>query len=147
MRHNPELSAFIGLPYRYNHSPTARPANVEDGVNCQLLVHIVFEILTGVRLPNTLLSKEIYLDSSQLFLDVQPDQTSIGDIFLFGRTKDQDPTHLHLAIATDINRECGPLLIHATRVEQRVTVWSLQQFLSHEKYRVLFGVKHYRFRQ
>ena len=131
---------LIGLPYRYKNGPLtdSQPA---EGVNCQLLVHLVLELLHGIDLPLTMMSKEIFEDH-KFFAEVPLDIALIGDVFVFGKTTETDPRQLHLAVKIDEDpRTRQPLLIHATGIEMAVAVWPLIQFFSYSRYEKLFAVK------
>lgn len=134
------VESLIGLPYRYENGP-ATSRHLSEGVNCQLLVHLALNLLHGIDLPPTMMSKEIFEDH-EFFEEIPLNSTSPGDVFVFGRNTEADFRQLHLAIKVDEDpRIKQPLLIHATNIEKAVAVWSLSQFLSHPRYEKLFAVK------
>lgn len=137
----PDLIQYLGLPYRYDHGPINRPKLLTEGINCQLLTHLVIAQL-GICLHPDYRSSEIYTNTKSL--NVSPDKATAGDIFLFGRKLGQDPTRLHLAVMVDKTFDNHPVLIHATVVEKSVVLWPLARFQSEIRYQILFGIKRFR---
>lgn len=131
---------LIGLPYRYENGPLT-DSQPNDGVNCQLLVHLALKLFHGIDLPPTMMSKEIFEDR-EFFKEIPLDTASSGDVFVFGKADESDPRQLHLAVKIDEDPQTQqPLLIHATSVEKSVTVWPLIQFSFYPRYKKLFAIK------
>ena len=131
---------LIGLPYRYENGPMA-DSQPTDGINCQLLVHLALELLHGISLPPSMMSKEIFEDR-EFFAEIPFNAASSGDVFVFGRNIETDFRQFHLAVKVDDDPQAQqPLLIHATSIENAVTVWPLIRFFSYPRYRKLFAVK------
>jgi hypothetical protein len=136
-----QIEHLVGVPYQYQHGPerTEQPRVLEEGVNCQLLVHLAVRALKGYVLPPTMKSKEL-LEDQHYFRDVvHPEQYEPVDVFLFGRPQESNLKRLHPAVCVAIEDE--PLLLHATVVTHAVSLWSLREFSLHERYQRLFAVK------
>jgi len=136
----PDIEKYLSLPYRFDHGPTNRPAFLTDGVNCQLLAHLVVAHF-GIYLHPSYRSREIY--QSERSLNIVSGEAVAGDIFLFGRRAEENPTRLHLAVMVDKTSDNHPVLIHSTVVENKVALWSLAQFQSEKRYQTLFGIKRF----
>jgi hypothetical protein len=134
-----DIEKYLGLPYKFDHGPTNRPVLLTDGVNCQLLAHLVVAEF-GICLQPSYRSSEIYQSTS---LNVMPNEAIAGDIFLFGRKSEKNPTRLHLAVMVDKTSDNHPILIHATVLEKKVVLWPLAQFKPEKRYQVLFGIKRF----
>lgn len=134
------VESLIGLPYRYESGPMAN-SQPNDGVNCQLLVHLALGLLHGTNLPPAMMSKEIFEDH-EFFEEISFGSFLLGDVFVFGKAAETDPRQFHLAVKIDEDpRTQQPLLIHATNIEKAVTIWPLTQFSSYPRYEKLFAVK------
>lgn len=144
---HPDLESLIGIPYQLKHGPEklGQIDPREDGVNCQLLLHMALKLLYNAQMPPFFRSKELF-EPNPLFADVACiDASTVGDAFLFGRVLETDPRHLHVAIRADINSNGKqPLLLHANRVDSRVSVWPLDAFTDHSRYNKLFGMRRFR---
>jgi len=68
----------------------------------------------------------------------------MGDIFFFSGQNISDPKFFHLAIFLEDDREAGPQFIHAVPFKNggdAVVIWSLNQFITSNRYESFFGVK------
>jgi hypothetical protein len=113
------------------------------GVNCQLLIHLVYQDWFGVNLPQGMWSKEIFEDTGRVFRSVVAEEEPLvqGDVFVFQGQK-ANPKSYHLAVHTgQRDATSDPLLLHASREEDVVTVWPLTTFLKDGLYRQLAAVK------
>lgn len=137
---NLEIRDLLGIPYKFENGPSVP----HDGrLNCQSLVHEVYRCL-GISLPVEMLSKEIYEDQV-LFDSVDPRiGLNLGDILIFGRPRITDNRRLHLTVYVGNDENNTPLLIHASGVEGKVSIWPLNQFYETPGYRQLYAVKRYR---
>lgn len=116
-------------------------------------------------------TKFIYLQNlvSKLILDqVEPIdqakklQLQPGDLFFFGDVKFLEEIkkfsqsdlavddngelkigkfRLHLAVQTGLDEKGQPKLLHANVVEDAVSLWSLDEFCSHQRYQLLYAIK------
>lgn len=136
-----QIEHLIGVPYNYRNGPDVVESGSlsEDGVNCQLLVHLALRALKGCNLPHTMKSKELWEDQHHFRDVIPPERYEPVDVFLFGRTGEMNPKKLHPAVCVAIGDE--PLLLHATVVTQAVSLWLLREFSRHERYQRLFAVK------
>ncbi|MCX8009044.1 MAG: hypothetical protein N3A54_05095 [Patescibacteria group bacterium] len=114
----------------------------EEGINCQGLLHLVYNDIFGIHLPSYLRSKEIFEDEIFFRNVSRESQPIIGDVYLFGRENLQDMRKLHIAVVCNINPNI--LLIHATPLVSGVAVWQLEKFFSYERYKVLYGIKRWK---
>jgi hypothetical protein len=102
----------------------------EAGVlNCQVLLHLVYECYWQILLPHHFRSEELFEDTeNSIFLDAKVQDSgrvSIhetlkpGDIFFFcdlrkKETRDcSDPKNYHIAVVWKFARDGEPLLLHA----------------------------------
>lgn len=143
MAMNHELQRYLGVPYKFEHGPQARLGAwvFREGMNCQLLVHLAMQEFYGVSLPAEIGSKEIFKGNGW-FYPVDKDTLAVGDVFLFGRQHEVDPRRLHLAVYIGSQENTAvPLLMHATSIEGCVSIWPLEKFLVHDRYRQLYGIR------
>lgn len=141
------LALFEGIPYNIENGPYIRAAeDVFDGINCQLMLHIVMEEL-GYALPKHMRSSELFEDES-LLRPVYPnkgDGWRVGDIlFSYSREVDFDPRDLHVSVCVAV--EAGaPQFIHAIKFkgtnENPVVLWNLDDFLASSRHQAIVGVK------
>ncbi|MBI4004708.1 hypothetical protein HY358_01065 [Candidatus Roizmanbacteria bacterium] len=104
---------------------------------------MAYQLWFGVTIPKGMWSKEIFEDNSVLFRTVNTDreQPLLGDIFVFRKVRD-DPITYHLAVHTGItDKDSDPLLLHASRLADKVTIWPLREFLHNDRYHSLQAVK------
>lgn len=141
-----ELSQFIGVPYHYTNGPmtTLEEQSMPYGLNCQFLVHLIYQSF-GIVLPTNMLSKEIFEDE-RLFMNVaDPEDMRILDVVIFGREPEKDTRRLHLAVFTGEMDETGsPLLIHASNIGKQVSVWPLEKFSFYPQYKKIYTIKRWR---
>lgn len=121
---------YIGLLYEFK----AGPGDASDKLNCQKLVHKIYED-AGHRLPSNLLSKEIFEDEI-IFRNVDVYYEygrKILDIYVFGKRYETDHKKFHLAIFTGLYAENNdPILIHASGRAKKVIFTTLEEFLEYK---------------
>lgn len=141
-----ELSPFIGLPYNFSNGPSSINGNedLKDALNCQALVHRIYQTF-GIPLPVGLLSKEIFEDRILFFdipLELRTSDLAILDVFVFGKQDVKDFRRLHLGLYTGETDETqDPLIIHATAIDNQVSIWPLQKFIIYPRYERLYAIK------
>jgi hypothetical protein len=139
-----EFSQFIGLPYQYDNGPLATTGkqDIAHGLNCQLLVHLVYQNF-GINLPPHMLSKEIFEDESLFAKVTDPKTMRILDVVIFGPENVKDTRRFHLAVCTgEIDKTAdNSFLIHANSIEGEVSVWPLEKFSSKPQYRRIYAIK------
>lgn len=137
-----EIEAFLNIPYCFENGPSA--PDKDDGLNCQALVHLFYKKVFGISLPEEMLSKEIYEDTT-LFDFVDPEgELRRGDVFIFGKPE-VNHKKLHLAVYIGEKDERGsPLLIHANTVDGKVSIWPRDKFSRNPGYEKTYAVKRYR---
>lgn len=142
---HPDLEKLAGAPYRLKNGPDKLgmidPS--KDGVNCQFLAHLALRLTRGVSLSPLLLSREIFLDTL-MFVDINPADAAVGDIFIFGKPNEPDYRCLHLTVCADKDKTGEPLLIHANGLDNSVSLWPLASFYNHRRYQKLFAIKRLR---
>jgi len=118
---------YIGLQYEFE----AGPGDASDKLNCQKLVHKIYEE-AGHPLPSNLLSKEIFEDEI-IFRNVDVDnKKEVLDIYVFGKKDETDHKKFHLAIFTGLYAENNdPILIHASGRAKKVIYTTLSKFLEY----------------
>lgn len=135
----------------------------QEGLNCQLAVHIILEEL-GYSLPKWLRSKEIFED--EIFLEtvfmyhcattdlsIEIFQNSrVGDICFFSntgtRSDDYDPKYFHMAVISDFSGG-EPVFSHARKSNSdpdAVIDVPLQRMKKSKKYKLFHGVRRVRSR-
>lgn len=139
---------LVGIPYELGNGPEVVVAgkSLHDvGTNCQALFHAVLA-LHGKTLPVTMRSKELFEDTTYFETIVQGHfRLHELDTVLFGSQRLTDPRKLHIAVHVGEHDEQGqPLLIHATRVESKVTIWPFVQFSLYQQYKRIYAVKRLR---
>lgn len=138
---NPEIKKMLNLPYRLENGPDAEVGSLTEGVNCQLLTHLVLAVLFQVSLPPEMKSREIFEDQVR-FSHIPVEKARLGDVFVFGRPNQRDLRWLHLAVHVDQEVTIDPpLLVHASSVDGRVSLWSLDKFFQYRRYQRLYAVK------
>lgn len=136
-----EIEQLLRLPYRRDNGPNNKPPLLTEGVNCQLLTHKVLAILFEVNLPAEMLSKEIFEDQV-CFSELRPEEAKLGDVFIFGKQEEQDFRRLHLAVYVDRDNHANtPILLHASGIDGRVSLWPLDKFSQYPRYQKLYAVK------
>lgn len=136
-----EIKQLLGLPYRRDNGPNNNPKVLTEGINCQLLTHKALAILFKVNLPAGMLSKEIFEDQVY-FRELRPEEANLGDVFIFGKQEEQDFRRLHLAVYVDWDNQANtPLLLHATGIDRKVSLWPLDKFSQYPQYQKLYAVK------
>lgn len=143
---NSELLRFLGKPYNFHHSPRIDLIS-EEAVNCQRLVHLLYQTRYQVQLPIGMWSQEIYLDEAVIFRTVtNKEQLFEGDIGIFGPKDNSsfDPRRFHLAVFTGEAHDNDPLLIHATYYDSQVSIWKLSEFFHKPRYAELIRIKRLR---
>jgi hypothetical protein len=140
---HPEGYTQFSYNYRIGpHIPDFYTRIHTEGINCQGLLHLVYQDIFNITLPSSLRSKELFEDES-LFLTISFDtQPKPGDAYLFGPEGLTDFKKLHIGILAS-TQENTRWILHATPIENRVTLWPLKDFSSYEKYRVLYRIKRF----
>lgn len=133
---------------------------LEAGVlNCQVLVHLVYDYYWQLLLPHHLRSFELFADTehSRFLLADTPaegiirvhEQLEIGDILFFvDKRKDGEvdvwsPRHYHLAVVWEFSDAGEPLLLHAVSFADRkdaVVLCRLSRFEAFP-HRICMGIK------
>jgi len=141
------ISRFIDFSeYRYDFSPRHRASTIFENTknsftNCQKLIHDIYFHCFGLKLPEKMLSLEVFSDEDKYFRTIDwptSNRLCIGDILLFERVPSEatdfpfepsHPMHYHLAVVTGRFYDDGsPELIHANWVEQGVSIWPYHRF-------------------
>lgn len=129
---------FDAVPYRYENGPVSDRAQdwFVEGLNCQLLIHLLYQDFFKVTLPPELRSSEIFADQDW-FDEIDFIQTQEGDLLLLGPEKlnpkkdsdNADAKKLHLAVVVGV----GPSIIHA-RPKVGIAVEPLAEVIKLERY-------------
>lgn len=145
---NPErlstIQPFVGLPYEKSNGPFLlhnENFDPKEGVNCQLLIHLLYRERLGIELPIGMWSKEIYEDN--MFFESINKTISLreADIFVFtSEDNKSDPTKYHLTYFTGIIEDEQPLLIHANFLGTS-EIWPFERFIRLKRYRELVAIK------
>jgi len=134
-----EIRHLLDIPYAYRNGPDS-DIHPEDGINCQLLVHVFYRQFLEVNLSPQEKSRETFEDG--LFRPIMDEPYHVGDIFYFGPAGLTDARRLHLGVYIgEIQGE--PLVLHANRVDGRVSIWPLSEFPNHPRYAQWYGVRRY----
>lgn len=137
---NPEFSDLIGLPYNFRKGPLVIEMDNLRELNCQGLVHIFCKRM-GYGLPPEMRSKEIFEDEENFFRTIRQGPLKFGDVLIFGR-EEVDYRRLHLTVfGGDYDPYGSPLLLHATKIDDKVCVWPLSKFSDYPSYSRLYAVK------
>ena len=120
------------LAVRYNaaiHPGVAYPADLSTGANCQVFAYTLLAHF-GIAFP-PLRSSELWADTehSRVVTEFQP-----LDLLLFGKTS--DAFGAHVAVHVGEGRA-----IHLSRAVGLPVEWAIEDFATHENYRVLIGGK------
>jgi hypothetical protein len=102
------------------------------GANCQRFGYALLAE-AGLRIP-PFRSSELWADETYTW---KPTTFEPLDLILFNRTA--DPWGAHVAVIIGNRRA-----IHLCKAEGVARIWSIGEFLSHDHYRVLIGVKRVR---
>ena len=131
------LSQFLGKPYDFNHSPQL--GLEAESVNCQRLIHQIYQSRLGVQLPLGMWSQEIFHDD--LIFETVDHFVFEADIGIFGPAYVTDPRYFHLAYFTGRDDGGDPLFIHATVYDRQVSVWKLSDLFKKPRYEELKRIK------
>ncbi len=135
-----EIQNFLDIPYVYRNGPD-RDIHPLDGINCQRLVHVFYQRCLGIILSPEQKSLEIY--QGGLFRPVENEPIWVGDVFCFGSCGLADMRRLHLGVYIGEGNE--PVILHANRIDEKVSIWNLSDFAQHPRYEHVFGVRRYSF--
>ncbi|NCN03611.1 MAG: hypothetical protein GW942_00885 [Candidatus Pacebacteria bacterium] len=147
-------SNYCDVKYRYEVGPVSElaPNWFVEGINCQLLIHLVYKEFFEVTLPQYLRSSEMYADNSW-FIDKPLNNIEEGDILFMGPRflsprrdpNDEDAKKLHIAMVTSVGPDDEIEIIHARArfgiiVDPLETAQSLRRG-SRKPYEKIFAVK------
>lgn len=121
---------FLGVPYNAAiHPGVVHPADLSTGANCQVFTYTLLAHF-GIAFP-PLRSSELWADTehSRVATDFQ-----LLDLLLFGKTS--DAFGAHVAVHVGEGRA-----IHLSRAVGLPVEWAIEDFSTHENYRVLIGGK------
>ncbi len=140
------------------------------GLNCVTLTHLLIPRLFDIELPGNMRGWEMYC-INPFFGDVaRAEDMDLGDVLFFGRptlpeyalqyspvydeykelTNEEIGNNLigqkysgvHLAMNTgEADDTENPLLIHASKMEGTVVIWSLAKFLDLKQYSTIHAIK------
>jgi len=139
----PELNQFIGVPYNKQNTPYLRVLGKDKitrvGVNCQLLVHLVYQEY-GISIPVGLWSEEIFYDD--IFfrsINLEKDKPHVFDIFCLGPERFV-PRRLHLGVYVELayNGDLG--IIHSSYPDG-VKCEPLEEILKDPKHSKIHAIK------
>ena len=138
----PEL--YRDVPYAFANGPyrkhDIRPH--EEGINCQLFLHLMYEQEFGVTLPMGMYSQELYQDTEFFRNLMKGERLMRGDVMLFGQPELEDFRKLHVTfVSGEYDAPENPYILHCTSTENGVQVWPLKRFLKYENYREVYAVK------
>lgn len=130
----------------------------EEGLNCQLLVHLVLEEL-GFSLPKWMRSSELFADevflqtllkrtvaSEKLHL-LQLPPAREGDIWFFSNngtsTDNYDSRYFHVAVVSRLEADGSPVLVHARKFkgQDAVVEWGIKEFARSKTYALFQGIR------
>ncbi|MCB9813611.1 MAG: hypothetical protein H6772_04360 [Pseudomonadales bacterium] len=157
-KHLTEL--FTGYKYEFTNGPLVKSLDQieQDGLNCQLLVHMALEEL-GFSLPKWMRSSELFEDevfletvlkqqiSSRKLAHMELPDSRVGDIWFFSnngtKSDNSDSKFFHLAVVSQVSQDGMPILLHARKEkgQDAVVEWGIDEFKSSELYRVFQGIK------
>ncbi len=116
MKADIQAEDYIG-PHRYDRSLSIFAQTqiaMEEGINCQVLVHLVAEFL-GKSLPRTDRSKELFENDEYRMIDLEIEPLPIGAVLFFHeRPVIVEPASLHLAVYVGQDLAGLPWVLHAT---------------------------------
>jgi len=135
------ISEIASKGFRYNRDNgplTSWETAVNQGVNCQWVVHKFYKEEFGIELPKGLLSKELFQDS-EFFVNLDPNeqQLNMGDILIVSRTQQAKPENFHLAVCVDNQR-----IMHATSFDQKVSIWPKSELF--KRYPLVWAAKRWK---
>lgn len=138
----PEL--YSAVPYAYANGPY-RKHDIhphEEGINCQLFLHLMYEQEFGISLPMGMYSQELYRDTEFFRNLMEGERLMRGDVMLFGQPELTDFRKLHMTfVSGEYDAQENPYILHCTSTGNGVQVWPLERFARYEKYRTLYAVK------
>ena len=122
---------FLTVPYDGTKLPDVEN-DLSQGANCQRFAY-AFLADAGLRIP-PFRSSELWDDESYTW---KPRTLEPLDLLLFNSTA--DPWGAHVAVFIGNGRA-----IHLCRAEGIARIWSIEEFLACDRYRVLIGNKRIR---
>jgi hypothetical protein len=146
-------SDYSGVKYQYENGPVseAAPNWFVEGLNCQLLIHLIYKEFFEVTLPQILRSSEMFADEDW-FIERPPQTVREGDLVFMGPgllRPQRDPSNsdakkLHLAMVTEVSHR-GIEVIHA-RPNQGIIIEPIAEVMmlnrgQKKPYERVFGVK------
>ncbi len=161
---DPVVQKYLNAEFKYEFTQGPDNAHtfelaVVDGINCISLAHFMLKELFGVTLPTNFKSLELYKDT-EYFDDVSDvESMKLGDLVWFGLSdppikldefepdyKDGELLNWHDFPVRHVGIYTGDKtsdfeILHATPVDNTVTVWPLQKFQDYEKYKQIYGVR------
>lgn len=149
---------------------TTRTQALSEGLNCITLVHLLLKDLFDVSLPANLKGWEMFCDNPYMDNVDSLTEMKMGDVVFFGRRELPDyaiafsPSYdengnmrnekegnaiiqnryvgVHLTMYTGQKDIQGcPIFIHANKIDNTISIWSLVQFMANEKYTTVHGIK------
>lgn len=142
----------VDVPYKYENGPMAEVDWFVEGLNCQLLIHLVYQEFFDVVLPRELRSSELFVDNDWL-VEKSLETVGEGDLVFFGSSNlnpakdpnNDDAKKLHLAMVSNVNGSVD--LIHA-RPGAGIVIETMEKVLSYRRgkkrvkpYEKVFAVK------
>lgn len=138
---------FVG-PDRYDPDRPLleqRARAEEEGIQCQVTLHLYFETILGVRLPGKWRSAELFSDKNTRSVFKEDDLWQPGDIAFFHAKPAVDPRALHVTVCVGKDMAGVPWLLHATHYknEERevVDIWPLSRFFASSSFANLYDVR------
>ena len=141
----PEL--YRAVPYTFANGPYRKYdiRTHEEGINCQLFLHLMYEQEFGVSLPIGMYSQELYEDMTFFRNLSEGERLMRGDLMMFGPPNLKDMKRLHMTfVSGEFDAQDNPYILHCTSTGNGVQVWPLEKFARYDKYGKLYAKRRLR---